>query len=235
MIPHNWQRYDLWVDAVNSIASVAEQHGGILPLPDGVHRDWGEAFLIRTGPTSITNNPIDWTTWFVGTTNRNVRNFYYFGHGNPDSIGDGWGGMPSHLWGFLLGNSITKPVGQTRYRFVWMDGCETANGTWPYAFAMGKQENKQLSSYATRPGAFCGFTQRPTIGFHDGMGNGSMLESACFYRSQFAFYWHFQNEGVKEAFRKARDSSGWTEGDGIKVYGYWGLRVSEFNRKSQWP
>ena len=199
-IPHHYLNYELYNDAVNSIAGMAEQRGGVLPIPDGTHRNFAEAMLLKTNA--------DWTFWIFnanGVTNRNVRNLYYDGHGTPDAIGDSTGSVSAALLGHFLGNSTTQPVGQTRYRFVWLDGCETANGIWPFAFAMGKQENKPLSSYAARPGAFCGFTQRNSVHASAPDGSGVVTQSGAYYR------------------------------DWLKIYGYWGLRAGEFNRKTQWP
>lgn len=150
-------------------------------------------------------------------------------------IGDHTGSIGAAALARLLGNSTTQTVGQTRYRFVWLDGCETANGIWPSAFALGKQENRPLDSYAARPGAFCGFTREISIHASNPDGSGLVNQKGAFYRLEFRLNWHFYDKTVKKAFEDARDLSGWTGGDNLKIYGYWGLLASEFNRKSDWP
>jgi len=51
-----------------------------------------------------------------------ARNFYYFGHGNSEWIGD------------ALYAALERQYKTHRYRFVWLDGCETANGDWDKVF-----------------------------------------------------------------------------------------------------
>ncbi|MBA4149503.1 MAG: hypothetical protein H0X66_15425 [Verrucomicrobia bacterium] len=233
-LPHNATGYSLWSDAMNSIAQMGEQGGGVLPT---TNRNWGEPFVIQTGPTA-TNTPSDWTTLlFSGLTNREVRNFYYSGHGSPDSIGDEHGGLSSALVSlFLNNNKGSTNANHTRYRFVWLDGCQTANGTWPRAFGLGMREDVPLESYTTRPGAFCG-SDRNIYAYTIGpSGFPSIKQSASYYRSNFAFHWRFNTvPGLRKALERARLDAGYNEGLFIKVYGYWGLGWSQYNTKPEWP
>ncbi len=123
---------------------------------------------------------------------RENRNFYYLGHGAPNSVGGDWDRYDTN--NVPIGSEInqsTNPVsvayltsawvrtnlvfnrysGPKPYRFAFIDGCSTANGDWPDAFRIGKATNT-LAFYQnpnrkprTRPQAFIGWTE-PTYYSH---------------------------------------------------------------------
>jgi hypothetical protein len=220
IVPHGFQNFGLFTNVINSIAAMGEQAGGVLPTAG---RNFGEAYVV--GISNITN----WAAVFQSLTNK-ARNFYWFGHGTPNTIEDGQRSLSSSVVATFL-NNTAPATNNTRYRFVWLDGCATAGGSWPAAFALGNRENVSLDSYTTRPGAFAGYTQS-VYGFG---GHTSVTQPACFYRSQFAFFWQFQNVGVKRAFDDAASTSSFSEAQHLKLFGYWNLRWKQFNSKEEWP
>jgi len=139
-------------------------------------------------------------------------------------------GLPSYLIRVLLNNQNGPGTNNTRYRFVWMDGCNTANGDWPDTFAMGKQENKALIDYTVRPSVFCGFNAVYT--FATGT---NVVPEVAYYRSEFAFNWSQRGMTVYMAHFQAGLSSGWSPGNTLKLYGYWDLHWKEYNTKIEWP
>src|SRR5207237_527088 len=126
----------------------------------------------------------------------------WFGHGTPDTIEDTVQILPSSWVADLLHNG-TPATNNTRYRFVWLDGCSTAQGSWPAAFGLGNRENVPLQSYTVRPGAFCGYTAE-VFGYG---GHTSVTLNAAYYRSNLSFYWSLANNGLWSAFDSAKTAS----------------------------
>lgn len=92
-------------------------------------------------------NPVNWNALrlFLGVKtaqDAGCRNFYYFGHGGKQHIG-GWPkgvNRPNELArvpqiAALLGNPDVG-VYEHSFRFVFLDGCNTAKGGWPDAFGI---------------------------------------------------------------------------------------------------
>ena len=95
-----------------------------------------------------------------------VRNFYYLGHGNPNFIGSfsppppgkpGGGGIRIPELNFVLGNNFANPLNGTNgapsphpYRFVWLDGCTTADGNLCKAFGIPKIQNMNTNDFLLR-------------------------------------------------------------------------------------
>jgi hypothetical protein len=76
-----------------------------------------------------------------------VRNFFYFGHGSPDTIG--WAknpqlSMDKKFLTKLLGNAADPVQGYNLqpFRFVFLDGCETAKSDFctPFGIPQGKHD-----------------------------------------------------------------------------------------------
>jgi hypothetical protein len=230
-IPHNAQNYNLYVSVENAFAQIAVTAGGVLPGPP--FRNPGEAFVL----TDITNA----SAFASAFTNRAVRNFYWDGHGGPDGIGDfpapdgEMSGFPSATIAFLIGNT-TPSTNSTRYRWVWIDSCESALGNWPETFGMGNRENVPLANYVSRPATFCGFTHK-VYGYTAFQGGTSSIDiDSINYRSYFQLFWEILGEPVIDSFDDAEFYSGdYYTAQFLKVYGYWGLHLNEYNTKPEWP
>jgi hypothetical protein len=111
-----------------------------------------------------------------------TRNFYYFGHGASNLIGGDISKLDSSnnitgadiltktgskacLTSQWVKDNVTfnKSYGAIPFRFVFLDGCNTASGDWPQAWGVPKQEetidyykSPNNTSHA-RPSAFVGW------------------------------------------------------------------------------
>jgi hypothetical protein len=231
-IPSTIQNYDYYTNTINGFAQMGETGGGV--LPGSPYRNSGQA-LFLSAQSGITN----WAALVRAFTNRTCRNFYFDGHGGPDEIGPGYdtNGEPTRsltadVAAQFLGNT-TPSTNSIRYRWVWIDGCDSALGVWPQTFGLGNRENVALTNYVSRPGAFCGF-DAPVYGWTHGIGGIDI--KTINYRGYFVQYWWLAGRGVRDAFDGARDDSGDFGTDShLKVYGYWGLGWSQYNTKPEWP
>jgi hypothetical protein len=140
------------------------------------------------------------------------RNFYYFGHGNSNSIGGdlsrydtngavtGCDDLPhsqAHLYPSTVMSEVTSNLstGVRQYRFVWLDGCNTALGRWPDAFGINKATN-DIGYYTnsvtnpshSRPSAFVGWATTP-----GGPGWGS-AQNDFYCRNQWIFDWTYNSQ-----------------------------------------
>jgi hypothetical protein len=120
-----------------------------------------------------------------------VRNFYYFGHGSANSVGGDMNTVDSsnnitgsqnlHNSQAILTSQWVKDnvthnwlYGAFPFRFVFLDGCNTATGGWPQAWGVPKQVEPfsyyQSTNNTTggRPSAFVGWDV--TIGGNKGWG-----------------------------------------------------------------
>lgn len=188
------------------------------------------------------------------------RNFYYYGHASGDYLGcdihtfDTNGlisggkfllGSKAYLYSRSVSNELTfnRYSGSRPYRFVWLDGCSSANGNWPGAFGVNKGTNDY--SYYTnsvtnpkhrRPSAFVGWNQ--VVG---GQGWGS-AQAFFNYRTEWMqdWYYYWQSRTLVDALANASGSANWPPGGAgqlwgaMRVYGYTVLRMDEFNHKNDW-
>lgn len=229
-IPSSVENYEYYLGAVNAFAQMGESAGGVLP-GEPYHAS-GEALFLYRGEQSIQS-----AAMFRSFTNRNVRNFYWDGHGGPGFIGYGYDANNNKRefaasevknW---VGNS-TPGTNNTRYRWVFLDSCKSALGAWPATFALGNKENVPLGDYTSRPGAFCGFAEDVYGWSH---GSFSIDIRAINYRTEFLVAWWLQEFPLKLAFDQAASRSGFPQAYLLRVYGYWGLHWNEFNTKGEWP
>ncbi len=124
-----------------------------------------------------------------------ARNFYGYGHGASDIF-----------LGLELAEVMATPM--HRYRFVWLDGCNTANGAWDKAFHINGPGIFPLSYYQSvhrRPALFVGHTQDipyaraggPKIG--GVQYDGTIPSSVPYFRSNLVFYWSQENSSFMAA------------------------------------
>jgi hypothetical protein len=187
------------------------------------------------------------------------RNFYYYGHGSATDIDCDQHTFDSSNYvsgGKILPNSkafltskwvhdnvtFNEYGGVHRYRFVFLDGCNTANGDWPDAFGIGKVGYPTPDWYSStnntkhvRPGAFVGWNQ--TVG-----GGGWGTAKAMF---QWLSYWmgNWANgtpdvTTLHDALESANQSAGWVpqaQLDGaLVIYGYRYLLIEDYNHNGDW-
>lgn len=190
----------------------------------------------------------------------NARNFYYSGHGSANSIGGDINVLDSsnnitaskHLPGskaFITSQwvhdnvTFNKSYGAMPFRFVFLDGCNTATGDWPQAWGIPKQA-VTLDYYTStnnpkgaRPSAFVGWDV--TVG---GQGWGTVKQFWDF-RTTWMAAWSVQSYGgspasLSDALETARNFSGWVPNQvnaHLKEYGYTAMTFRKYNQAGDWP
>jgi hypothetical protein len=171
----------------------------------------------------------------------NSRNFYYNGHGDPRGIAS-----------FLSAEQIQYNDLRGRYyRFVFLDACATAQGALPAAFGINVHDDLPLSYFQKR-----GIRPRVFLGYDTDvhyMQNGTFVENGVTYHrrvlpevvdflTNFEFYWYFYYHGVDDALYNAYINTpssppgDWETGGGhLKVFGYAGMGIDDYNGRSDWP
>ena len=204
-----------------------------------------------------------WTTLMGYLQSGGYRNFYYFGHGNPNGIGGDINildnsnniasskvlpGSYAYIADWYVRQNITAnpSSGSRPYRFVFLDACATGNGDLPDAFGIPKQ-HLTLGYYTStstnprhiRPSAFVGWNTE--VGSNiKGWGDIPYFWN---YRKTWAAQWSLGNggnENLKQALNDARDfNPQWASASKIDgalcVYGYWDLLYRQYNHEGDWP
>jgi Bacterial Ig domain/FlgD Ig-like domain len=113
----------------------------------------------------------DWTdlhNYLVDPVPRDITQFYYYGHAGPLTLGfretTPNGGLDATIMGQDLGNefsydavhNVIRAKFRTPYKFVWLDGCESAQGTWPDAFGIIR-DRRDYSVVGRKNRAFMGW------------------------------------------------------------------------------
>jgi hypothetical protein len=185
-----------------------------------------------------------------------VRNFYYFGHGSANSIGGDINklGSSNNVTGSInlpgghafltsqwVHDSVTfnKSYGAIPFRFVFLDGCSTAAGNWPWAWDVPKQ-TETIDYYKSaanktghRPNAFVGWDVEM-----GGPGWGT-IDKFWEFRTDWMAEWAgtFQ-EQLNDAFDTANLVSHWVDAghySHLKKYGYTTMMFQEYNYSGNWP
>jgi hypothetical protein len=119
---------------------------------------WPTEIAAVGGWANVATNP--------GLDDNRCRDFFWLGHGCETSLGSGGLGgtaIRSKDIGSGLRNNIISPLTGPNYhpyRFVFLDGCNTANGNWPQAFGIPKQTGMTMNDFlkrGVRPRAFLGW------------------------------------------------------------------------------
>jgi hypothetical protein len=133
-----------------------------------------------------------------------ARNFFYYGHGSPEWI-------CSSVYSKLL-----VDYGMHRYRFVWLDGCETGGGSWPDTFGIHGPGLFTFDYYrerSKRPALFIGNKYSVPLGiaYDDQTQIGGVTYDGYIPRvqsefyNQFRFYWQSVGHTYKQAFQETQD------------------------------
>ncbi len=151
--------------------------------------------------TQIEDTLDSWSAWKTSVRN-DAANVFYFGHGSPISIGTS-ANNPSqgvHLGNMMpfLENIVTNGVFvfARPYRFVFLDGCNTAKGTWCLAFGMVpfQVSASQYVSHGLKPRAFMGWNDVKFVSFA-----GRFLADHGNFVVNFFSRWSTQPLGVQDA------------------------------------
>lgn len=134
----------------------------------------GEPFAIRLESLTDDSNT-DWNTLRRALYDRTSRNFVYMGHGGPNGIGHDLSTTNHSILASEIANILhTIPAGQTNrhaYRFVFIDGCSTAEGTLCDSFGIKHDPDVPSGYYSDasiRPSAFVGWSADKWINFLSG-------------------------------------------------------------------
>jgi hypothetical protein len=204
-----------------------------------------------------TNRDTSWSNLASWLYDPQYRNFYYFGHGSADVIGDdvntvdssnnitGGGFLPNtkaYLSSKMVSDNVAfNPSGARPYRFVFLDGCNSANGNFAPAFGIPKQAVtggwyfSDANTRHIRPSAFVGWNV--TVG-----GSAAWGTVAGYWR--FRKYWisdwaNTVGELLDNAFDVARDNAGWVDPGMITGHLVYGgdreLEYFQYNYGGDWP
>ncbi len=234
-------RSNMLFDAIYQFGGLGAQFGGAYTVFPSNPTN-GQVFPLRY---PFTNNPVSFLTFdrddkalLTLLTNASRRNFYYFGHGTPNGIA-----------GLLTSETISYALRRHYYRFVFLDGCSTAAGALPAAFGINFNSPKPLSyfqKHGMRPRAYMGNSIKvkyahggeyidPSTGLK---AYGNIPESVAYFKTNFQFYWYFNYDLVSAVYYAIQATPylgpEWDTGEYLKIYGYDGLRIDEYNWKSDW-
>lgn len=179
----------------------------------------------------------NWTAFKSTITEPAARNLVYLGHGAADLIG--YAAQPVRSYrAFQIARDLgITPATANRnpYRFVFLDGCNTANGKLCEAFGIKQKENMTTAEFINakeRPKAFVGWTKVKAIASATAI-NKRHID----FLNEFIRLWKQDNIGLRDAFNQAAQVAG--PGnigyDTLKIYGYPALRFGEFNGPSIHP
>lgn len=229
--------------AIDNFGSMAAAFGGAYTiLPSGnpaTGRTWPMRYPIDTNaPPLFPERAADDRSLMTLLTNRNSRNFYYNGHGSANNIGL-----------FVSFDKLTRALKRQPYRFVFLDGCSTANGGLPAAFGINFNTTVDFSFFQkdkTRPRAFLGYDRDILYGEHgnfydpDTGGNYSVRVRPEVYQflGNFGFYWYFNYDLASSISNAIYDTPSlpafWQNGKALKLFGYGGLGIGDYNAKADW-
>jgi hypothetical protein len=188
-----------------------------------------------------------------------IRNFYYFGHGAATGIGGDINKLDSsnnitgarhlpnsnaYLSGdWTLGNiTINKTYGKIPFRFVFLDGCDTAAGNMCMDWGVPKQVEtvdyyrSSANKIHVRPNAFVGWDTE--VGGKKA--DWGTIQEFWAFRSAWMAQWSvtYTVKSLSEALDEARDSSGWVPSQvntHLKKFGYTSMGFQEYNQAGDWP
>lgn len=230
--------------ALNMLTLTAGKFGGYwiyYPQP-GQTNDLGQTYPMRYQKSNHYDTNLNSTTEFLDEqllrrflSNTNSRNFFFDGHGSPNSIAG-------------ISSSLLKATIQNRYRFVMLDACSTANGDLDKAFGINGPGLFAVTYYENtgiRPAAFCGYDTDVTYAVGGPVTvNGvtyddTIPDDVPYFISNFSFYWDstLGNQRLRDAINNAGSNLPNPGGpDGREyhwvIYGYDDLRIDEVNHGS---
>ncbi len=223
---------------------------------------WGVGFLdipLKYGRSyTQTNRDSSWDDLRSWLESWNNRNLYYFGHGAPNVIGGDENTVDSSnnitasmnfpnsnakLTSAWVASNVTKNkyYGPMPFRFVFLDGCDTAAGNWAAAWGVPSQV-EPLSYYQSssnisgaRPNAFVGWDVE--IG---GSKDWGTIQNFWLFRSYWMANWSVEDstETLKNAFDDALTGSSWVDNahySHMKIGGYEDMKFLDYNHAGDWP
>jgi hypothetical protein len=185
--------YGLMVDVVGIIQNSRYGNNSVVESP---YAETPQPFRIRY--------LADWAQIKGDLHDTGVRNFFYFGHGGPDEIGgttDTNYNVNEDWLQSALQNAPDPLTGINfhPYRFVFLDGCNTANGNLPVDFGIPK---KQMAS--TNMTAQYGIPARAFLGWKSKTAKdvkGALPATHQNFVSQFFTLWPTVNPNTSSVYK----------------------------------
>jgi hypothetical protein len=195
--------------AMTGIAGAGQQAGGLVPQP-GTPPYLTLQFGFQQAPREA--REAQWKLLLDSLANYSVRNFYYGGHGSGKGLGEDIRVYVEDVSKILHTDRFDDPE-RHPYRFVFLDGCKTASGSWMGVFGIPMFTGQDLNSYLKhneRPAAFVGWSKSVFFSesasqflkvHKDDRGSlfrareylyydsGSLEPDFANFRSQFIWYW----------------------------------------------
>jgi hypothetical protein len=232
-------------NAIYDFGGMASQYGGAysyFPVPG--HPEYGQTFPMRyqyltnaPGPTGL-QVLADENALIQLATNTANRNFFYAGHSDGESI--------ATVDAVRIATQINK---RHYYRFVFIDGCASAAGSLPAAFGINLNSAQPLSYFqkqGMRPRTFVGYSKIVNLMLVGDFIDSSTSEhfpykvpdSVYYFLTNLEFYWNF-NYDISTAIYNAESDLpvlmyGWADGPDLRLFGYEGLRIDEYNHQTDW-
>jgi len=228
--------------AINAFANTSAKYAGYYlyyPQP-GQTNDIGQTYPMRYQKTNHLDTNITSAAIFLDEqmlrqflSRTNSRNFYYDGHGDADHIAD----IPS----FLLNATI-----QHRYRFVFVNACNSASGGLDKAFKINGPKRFDLGYYhkcGIRPAAFLGYTADVNYAIGGPIRvNGVDYDDTIPWQvpgfiSNLLFFWDADTMGygILSSIDNAKSGlpsvGGQYREDFLAVHGYFNLHIDEVNHR----
>ncbi|MBI5383514.1 MAG: hypothetical protein HZA90_02375 [Verrucomicrobia bacterium] len=201
--------------------------------PPGI--DPGTAFRIHYALLSDPRPDQDWQQFRQALYYPSSRNLFYSGHGGNGGIGRNPANTNRYISQAELVSALHNvPSGQTNrhgFRFVFLDGCQTANGHLAQAF--GIIEKKEVSfgyleAAGIRPASFVGWNKSPAAAFANNYGIVAHWE----FIQNFQFLWG-TGRGLRQALDEAKDGPLHFNVDvdprELTVFGFRNLGVNQYN------
>ncbi len=212
--------------------------------------DTAQWYPIRFGTNvySQADRDYSWTNLLAWIGDLHVRNFYCHGHGGATSLGADRHTLDTN--GLVTGSALASKYSKAqifswqvalktrydRYRFVFLDDCNTADGDWPNAFTTSKT-NHDLSFYQNdpkhrRPSVFVGWT-----GISGG--EGSVYDWLNWEDNWMGIWANGSGyPSIKDSLEQANDLYHWLSAgefdSKIRIYGYQSMTIRDYNRKGDW-
>ncbi len=199
---------------------------------------------------------------YLGSSDGQIRNFFYSGHGAPNAIGGDISTLDSsnHITGAkgfpgskakLTSETVKKAIvfnpysGVHFYRFVWLDGCDTATGGFPDAWGIGKTTNNlsyytsPANTYHMRPSSFIGWNTEV------GSAGWGTVAGDWLFKTYWMANWSVNNgninDNLDDNLNSASDGARWPPGGlgqlwgAMRLYGYRIMKFNEYNHHGDWP
>lgn len=186
-----------------------------------------------TGPSTlnvIDDTPSGWLAWEGWLTDPWTANLFYFGHGDPNGVGPTASlGLSEKDIGDALGNGYPWGLpfyfrAAHPYRFVFLDGCNTARAGLCLAFGivMKRTDESYYTASGIQPQAFMGWNN--TIQYS--VAHTQFDSHLYTFDVDFFYYWSNQGKSLKDAVNLSRtiESTNF-----VPMPGIWGYDQLKWN------